>query len=110
MRRNQEPLPTNDNKRLALEVLGLHFGATPKDLRAAYHKKALMFHPDKGGDAKDFIALKTAYDWLGVHGTEKFARQYVQKAQQAGYSVSFDDSVTIHQYGNGFVTIKIVVS
>jgi hypothetical protein len=66
-----EPLPTNDNKAMALQVLGLTFGATQEEVKAAFRKKALIFHPDKGGDVKDFIAVKTAYDWLVKHGTEK---------------------------------------
>ena len=62
MRRNQEPLPTNDNKHIALQVLGIEFGATPEEVKSAYRAKALIHHPDKGGDVKDFNAVKTAYD------------------------------------------------
>lgn len=32
------------------------------DIKKAYRKKAMMLHPDKGGDAEDFKALTEAYE------------------------------------------------
>lgn len=72
-----EPLPTNDNKKLALTVLGIGFGSTPDQVKSAYRAKAMKHHPDKGGNNKDFNTVKTAYDWLRKHGTEKVEVQAV---------------------------------
>ncbi|RME92120.1 MAG: outer membrane protein assembly factor BamD [Candidatus Hydrogenedentota bacterium] len=33
-------------------------------IKQAYHEKALMLHPDKGGNHNDFAALQNAYDFL----------------------------------------------
>ena len=32
------------------------------DIKRAYRKKAMMLHPDKGGDAEDFKTLSKAYE------------------------------------------------
>lgn len=44
----------------------LHLGLTPpfteRDVRRAYRRLALLRHPDRGGSAEAFIALKAAYD------------------------------------------------
>ena len=32
------------------------------DIKRAYRKKAMMLHPDKGGDAEDFKTLSEAYE------------------------------------------------
>jgi hypothetical protein len=43
-------------------TLGVTRHATAEELKAAYHKRALETHPDRGGDAEQFRALKAAYD------------------------------------------------
>eukprot|EP00930_Biecheleria_cincta_P021851 TRINITY_DN16067_c0_g1_i3.p1 TRINITY_DN16067_c0_g1~~TRINITY_DN16067_c0_g1_i3.p1 ORF type:complete len:492 (-),score=91.81 TRINITY_DN16067_c0_g1_i3:289-1764(-) len=43
------------------EALGVAVGASEAEVRAAYKKKALESHPDKGGDAKSFHSLQQAY-------------------------------------------------
>jgi hypothetical protein len=43
-------------------TLGVTRSATAEELKAAYHKRALETHPDHGGDAEQFRALKAAYD------------------------------------------------
>jgi hypothetical protein len=51
-------------------LLGVGATATLIELKAAFRKKALEHHPDRGGDTDAFIALKRAYDAI----TRKRAR------------------------------------
>ena len=52
------PLDTNH------ATLGLRRSASREEIRAAYLRKAKQTHPDKGGDPRDFIKIKRAYDCL----------------------------------------------
>jgi hypothetical protein len=45
-------------------VLGVRPGATMDEVKAAFRRKALEHHPDRGGEAAAFIAAKRAYDDL----------------------------------------------
>ena len=47
-----------------LEILGLKPGASPKDIKQAYRKRAKLLHPDKQGDKDAFESLKGAYEAL----------------------------------------------
>lgn len=44
------------------EILGLTWSATESDAKKAYHKLAMVHHPDKGGNPKKFTIIKEAYD------------------------------------------------
>ncbi len=43
-------------------VLGVPIGAPIEELSNQFRARALLLHPDHGGDASAFIALKRAYD------------------------------------------------
>ena len=43
-------------------VLGLTSAATMEEVKLAFRLRALAEHPDQGGSAENFIALKHAYD------------------------------------------------
>ncbi|MDF1684437.1 MAG: J domain-containing protein [Legionellaceae bacterium] len=45
-------------------ILGVSEHASEKEIKAAYKKKALLAHPDKGGSADAFNQLTTAYQEL----------------------------------------------
>ena len=45
-------------------VLGIQPGCNEEELRAAYKKRALETHPDKGGNVEEFRSVKTAYEAL----------------------------------------------
>lgn len=47
---------------LSLKELGLEFGATVKEIKAAYRKLAHKHHPDKGGSTEAFQAIQAAYE------------------------------------------------
>ncbi len=50
-------------------LLGLQPGATPADIKRAFRKRALETHPDRGGDAAVFRAVRHAYERLLVRAT-----------------------------------------
>lgn len=46
----------------AYRIIGVKRGCTKSQLRRAFYKKALLVHPDKGGDKAAFQELQRAYD------------------------------------------------
>jgi hypothetical protein len=46
------------------QLLGVKRGASTDEINAAWRKKALKVHPDKGGSATEFATLRHAYDVL----------------------------------------------
>lgn len=44
------------------DLLGVPASATMEEVKAAFRKKALEHHPDHGGSAAAFMAMKRAYD------------------------------------------------
>lgn len=46
----------------AFVVMGLQWPCTPDEIKAQWKKLALASHPDRGGDAADFVKYKAAYD------------------------------------------------
>jgi hypothetical protein len=47
-----------------LQVLGLREGFTPEDLRAAYNRRVMETHPDRGGSPEEFQAVQAAFERL----------------------------------------------
>jgi hypothetical protein len=43
------------------DVLGVRPGASPEQVRAAWRRKVLATHPDRGGDEAAFAAVLEAY-------------------------------------------------
>jgi DnaJ-class molecular chaperone len=47
------------------KILGLNANATQEDVKRAYKRLALQWHPDKpGGDAEKFVSVNEAYEAL----------------------------------------------
>ena len=59
--------PPPDPRILAREILGLRpdEALTPERLKSAYRDAVKKAHPDNGGDAGTFMAVRDAYDLLG---------------------------------------------
>jgi molecular chaperone DnaJ len=52
-------------KRDYYEVLGIGKDASPDEIKKAFRKKAIEFHPDRGGDETKFKEANEAYEVLG---------------------------------------------
>src|SRR4051812_49423084 len=53
--------------RASCELLGVHIGATQTELKKAYHKLALLYHPDRNPHAQaalEFRKVTQAYELL----------------------------------------------
>merc|ERR1740138_1640374 len=46
----------------AYRIIGVRKDASRSEVRRAFYKKALLLHPDKGGDKAAFQELQMAYD------------------------------------------------
>lgn len=46
------------------QVLGVQPGASPDELKKAYRKQAMKYHPDRGGDPEKFKQVSEAYSRL----------------------------------------------
>jgi DnaJ family protein C protein 9 len=57
------------------EILGVAKDATEEEIKKAYRKLALKYHPDKGGDAKQFQALSLAHSILSDQEKRKIYDQ-----------------------------------
>jgi DnaJ-class molecular chaperone len=55
----------------ARKLLGVRASASAGEIKNAYRRLALVAHPDQGGSAARFIALKTARDALLSHDPER---------------------------------------
>ena len=65
---------------------GIPFNSTPEEVKAAYHRACLLYHPDKTGRGEEdtvFLRVKAAFDTLS--NTDK-KRTYDSSA-------NFDDSI-----------------
>lgn len=52
-------------------TLGVEPSSTPEQIKAAYKKKAMKHHPDKGGDLATFQEIQKAYDVLSDPARKK---------------------------------------
>ena len=68
------------------ETLGVDKTATQAEIKKAYRKLSMQYHPDKGGDEERFKQVAQAY---GVIGDEHKRRQYDQ--QQANPFANFNN-------------------
>eukprot|EP00391_Amoebophrya_sp_Ameob2_P001444 CAMPEP_0179002236 /NCGR_PEP_ID=MMETSP0795-20121207/11872_1 /TAXON_ID=88552 /ORGANISM="Amoebophrya sp., Strain Ameob2" /LENGTH=553 /DNA_ID=CAMNT_0020695835 /DNA_START=1232 /DNA_END=2891 /DNA_ORIENTATION=+ len=70
------------------DTLGVTENSSEKEIKAAYKKKALEHHPDRGGDADKFKDISKAYDVLGSPDKKKMYDLYgdagLEQMEQAG--------------------------
>ena len=52
--------------RRARKMLGVPANAGPDEIRRAFRARALVTHPDHGGDAVAFAELRAAFETLGA--------------------------------------------
>lgn len=44
------------------DILGVKIGASEKEVKAAYRRMAMQYHPDRHGDTSMFVAITEAYE------------------------------------------------
>ncbi len=54
--------PPGSTPRSVWSVLGVERLASPDEIKRAFRRRALETHPDQGGDAAEFRAVRAAYD------------------------------------------------
>ena len=69
---------------------------TPDKIRKLYKKLSTFAHPDKGGSAEEFNALKQAYEKVDLIELLNFAGQYGVK-----YSIDEDDQLLLDKVCTG---------
>lgn len=80
------------------EFLGLTRDASPEDIRIAYKKLALKFHPDKGGDEESFKNLERIVEILFDDGGE-LGKEHSQRRH-------YDEVSALDTYFDGFIQYK----
>lgn len=55
---------SSDQQSQACAVLGIHNASSLAVVKKAYRQQAAVHHPDKGGDAQQFMAVREAYECL----------------------------------------------
>lgn len=66
------------------DVLGVSKTATADEIKRAFRKKAVEYHPDKGGDAEKFKEVNEAYETLKDDGKRKQYDQFGHAFNGAG--------------------------
>lgn len=74
-------------------VLGLSRGATPEEVKKAFHRLAHLHHPDKGGDAEKFKEVSAAYADLKDRPAATGMRTHVYYEEAGGVTDDFWDMV-----------------
>ncbi|CAK7297129.1 DnaJ homolog subfamily B member 7 [Vulpes lagopus] len=79
------------------EVLGVQRYASPEDIKKAYHKVALKWHPDKNPENKEeaerkFKEVAVAYEVLSNNEKRDIYDKYGQEGLNGGGRSHFDDS------------------
>lgn len=70
------------------KLLEINKNASSKDIKKAYHKLAMKYHPDKGGDPDKFKEISKAFETLS---DENKRRNYDQHGESEGNGVNPND-------------------
>lgn len=76
------------------EILGVARSASQQEIKAAFRKKAMEHHPDRGGDAQKFKEINEAYQVLGSAETraqyDQYGSSFEQMRRQGYQGAGFD--------------------
>jgi len=89
------------------EALGIESNATEEEIRKAYRKMAIKFHPDKNpgnNDASEkFKEISAAYEVLSDPEKRKIYNMYGEEGLQGGgFHASSAEDIFSHIFGGGF--------
>lgn len=76
-------------KRDYYTVLGIDRNATSSEIKKAFRHRAMLLHPDKGGDVQAFVELKTAFE-EAISNTPKSTVASSQASTQPAYRMQYD--------------------
>ena len=88
------------------KILGISKNAPREKIREAFRGLAHKYHPDKGGDAKKFIAINEAYQVLGnAEKRAEYDKSGKTFKQQGGFNgkMTWADFVKYAQGQYGFI-------
>jgi len=80
------------------ETLGVNSNASESDIKKAYKKLAMKYHPDRGGDASKFKEINEAYQYLLDPKNTQY-RSYTSNDKWSRYE--FDDFTDETDYRHG---------
>ena len=84
------------------ELLDIEKNANEKDIKKAFRKKAMKYHPDKGGDEEMFKKIQKAYETLSNPEKKDIYDKYGEEALDkgpGGPGMSMDDIFSM--FGGG---------
>lgn len=91
MNRNNQNNTTSSQDHDPYEILGIDSTATLDQIKKAYKKRALQYHPDRGGNAAIFKIIKKSYqELLNKYNSE---HQFEQKINQEVRNQHYDSSM-----------------
>lgn len=90
------------NKEDYYKILGVSKDASDNEIKKAFHKLALLNHPDKGGDKETFQKINVAYETLS--DTDK-RREYDNPNPFNNININMGHPGGFHQFFNPFDNI-----
>lgn len=84
------------------DILGVSPTATKADVKKAYHKLCMIYHPCQGGNANEFLKIKEAYDALNTFNPNKTHNIHYERRPSgmvqplSSYHNSVTGSITHH--------------
>lgn len=74
------------NYNTAITILHIKHGATKEEIKKAFLALARIHHPDKGGEAKKFVEINNAYEYLMKNDAPSFTQKTYDSSYGYGYS------------------------
>lgn len=79
----------------AIVILHIKHGASKDEVKKAFFKLAHIHHPDKGGEAKKFVEIKDAYEYLMENDAPKGGGGFTRNSTYGfGYSDKWWNPIT----------------
>ena len=94
-------MPPKGNNDKYYKMLGVKKDATQNEIKKAYRKLAIKYHPDKGGDPEKFKELGTAYQTLSDPKKRQMYDQFGEGAENLHSGFQSADDLFSQFFGGG---------